>query len=192
MTQDKSNGYDAIVTDYMEARSDAGLDVVQNWAASLAPGSTVVDVGCGTGLPLTPVLLDQGLSVFAMDAAPGMIARFRQQFPEIETACEAAEESSFFGRSFDAALVIGLIFLLSPAAQKEALHRICQALTPGGSLLFSAPWQVCAWDDLLTGQPSQSLGKEAYVTLLDDYGMELIATYEDEDGTHYFETRKRS
>ncbi|MCI5046283.1 MAG: class I SAM-dependent methyltransferase [Aquisalinus sp.] len=191
MTQDKSNGYDAIVADYMEARSSAGREVVQNWAASLTPGSTIVDVGCGTGLPLTPVLLDQGLNVFAMDAAPSMIAIFRQHFPEIETACEAAEESSFFGRRFDAALSIGLIFLLSPAAQKESLRRICQTLPPGGSLLFSAPWQVCKWDDLLTGQTSQSLGKETYTRLLDDYGMNLIAAYEDEGSTHYFEARKR-
>lgn len=186
MTDDASNGYDAVAEAYMAARSRSGCDAVHTWAASLAPGSSVVDVGAGHGEPLTPVLIDAGLTVRAIDASPKMVAAFQRRFPDIEIACEQAERSAFFGRTFDAALSIGLIFLLPERRQSDLLGRISDALKPGGKLFFSAPWQVGTWDDLLTKQPSWSLGAVAYEQILIDKGMRLTDKYVDDAGTHYY------
>lgn len=79
---------------------------------------------------------DQGLVVSAIDASPKMVAAFRRRFPGVEVACEAAERSRFFDRTFDAALMVGLIFLMPESRQRELIRRVSGALEPGGRLLL--------------------------------------------------------
>lgn len=190
MSEDASNGYEAVAEEFMAVRSTSGRAVVQKWAASLPRACSVVDVGAGYGEPLTSALIEEGLTVSAIDASPKMVAAFRRRFPGVEVACEAAERSRFFNRTFDAALAIGLMFLLSEESQRELVRRVSGALKPGGRLLFSAPRQVGAWNDILTGQPSWSLGAEEYGRVLAHSGFHLIDEHVDQGGTHYFEAQK--
>lgn len=190
MPEDLSNGYEAVAEEFMRARSSSGIALVRKWAASLPRGGSVLDVGAGSGEPLTSVLIDEGLAVSAVDASPTMVASFRQRFPDVEVACEPAECSRFFDRAFDGALAIGLVFLLPEDGQRDLIRRIVGALKPGGKVLFSAPRQVCTWDDLLTGQPSSSLGAEEYRRVLDSAGLHRIEEHVDEGETHYYEAQK--
>ena len=193
MSEDASNGYEAVAEEFMAVRSASGRAVVRKWAASLPRGCSVVDIGAGHGEPLTSALIDEGLAVFAIDASPKMVAAFRRRFPGVEVACEPAERSRFFDRTFDAALAIGLIFLLPAHGQRELIRRIGGALESGGRLLFSAPRQVGTWNDILTGQPSWSLGAEEYGRILVESGFRLINEHDehvDQGGTHYYEAQK--
>ncbi|HET7274535.1 MAG TPA: class I SAM-dependent methyltransferase [Longimicrobiaceae bacterium] len=196
MPEDPSNGYEAVAEEFMAVRSKtSGLAVVQKWAASLPPASSVVDVGAGYGEPLTSVLVDEGLAVSAIDAAPTMVAEFRRRFPGLEVACEPAERSRFFNRKFDAVMAIGLIFLMPEDKQRELIRRISGALKNGGRLLFSAPWQVGTWKDVLTGKASWSLGTEEYGRVLAHSGFRLIDEHDEpahQGGTHYYEAQKGS
>lgn len=93
MSEDPSNGYDAIAEEFMAVRSENGRAIVQKWAASLPRNGAVVDVGAGSGEPLTAILIDAGLKVSAIDASATMVAAFRQCFPGVEIVCEPAEHS---------------------------------------------------------------------------------------------------
>lgn len=190
MSADTSNGYDAIADTFVAARSDVGLDLVTLWAASLPKGASIVDVGAGHGLPLTRALVEVELDVFAIEASQTLAAALRCNLPGVKIACEPAETSAFFHRTFDAAIAVGLIFLMEEVTQAELLRRIAGALRPGGRLLFSAPHQTCAWTDLLTGQSSRSLGHAAYQRLLSANALTLITEHTDEGGSHYFEACK--
>ncbi|MGF1606812.1 MAG: class I SAM-dependent methyltransferase [Rhodothalassiaceae bacterium] len=190
MREDPSNGYDAIAAEFMAARSDTGRALVQRWAASLPSGGCVVDVGCGFGEPMTAALIEAGLSVWAIDASPAMVAAFKQQFANVPVACEPAEHSRFFDRRFDAILAIGLIFLLPADRQRLLITRFSAALKPAGRLLLSAPRQVGTWTDRLSGSVSTSLGEAAYRRLLSDAGLRLLASHSDEGGSHYYEAEK--
>jgi len=185
-----SNGYDAVAREFMSVRSASGRDVVADWAASLHAGASVVDVGAGHGEPLTAALIKAGLSVSAIDASPAMVAAFKERFPGVPVACEAAEESAFFRRGFDAVLCVGLVFLPPADRQPALLARICAALKPGGRLLFSAPLPACEWTDVLTGRPSVSLGAEAYGRILKGVGVTVVGERTDEGGTTYYEAIK--
>jgi 2-polyprenyl-3-methyl-5-hydroxy-6-metoxy-1,4-benzoquinol methylase len=188
MLEDASEGWDAVAARFIALRSDSGAALVRKWAAShLAPGAAIVDVGCGSGVPIAQALTVDGFALFGIDAAPAMVAAFRARFPAVPVACEAAQHSAFFGRRFDAAVCIGLLFLLGEGDQRAVLHRIAGALVPGGRLLFSAPREVCGWDDLLTGRPSRSLGEAGYAALLAQCGMRLVGGQTDEGGNHYFD-----
>ena len=185
-----SNGYEAVAEDFIRLRSSTGLAVVREWAASLPRGGSIIDVGAGSGEPLTAALIEAGFAVSAVDASPAMVAAFQRRFPKFDVACEPAERSTFFNRTFDGALAIGLVFLLPDDGQRDLLGRMAAALKPGGRLLFSAPREVGVWDDLLTGQRSSSLGAEAYRHILAGSGLQLVGERIDEGGNHYYEARK--
>ena len=192
MSTDASNGWEAVAGEFMRLRSASGLAVVRQWAASLPRGGSVLDVGAGSGEPLAAALIKDGFDVCAIDASASMVAAFRRRFPSAQVACEAAERSRFFDRTFDGVLAVGLVFLLAADRQRQLLRRLAAALNPGGRLLFSAPHQVCVWDDLLTGQPSSSLGAEAYRRIIAACGLRLALEHVDEGENYYYEACKPS
>lgn len=187
MSVDASRGYNDVASEFMAARTNIGVGLIRRWAHALSPRSEIIDIGAGHGKPLTAELLAAGHSVWAIDASPVLLRDLKSNFPQVCVACEAAEDSDFFERSFDAALMVGLIFLLDERVQARVLKRLQKAIKPNGKLLFSAPAEVGEWQDLLTEQSSWSLGCDEYRTLLEDAGFSLIATHEDEGRNHYYE-----
>lgn len=191
LKNDPSAGYDAIADQFIIARSGSGADLVRSWAHALAPNSSIVDIGSGHGEPLTSTLIHAGHSVWAIDASARLVDAFKERFPGIPVACESVEESDFFQRSFDAALMVGLIFLLPEDRQAATIRKVSSILSPGGRLLFSAPRQTGSWKDLLTQKTSWSLGAKAYRNLLEQSGFSVVATHEDEGGSHYYEAERQ-
>jgi len=191
--KDLSNGYESISAEWLatrgngRTRSDAiGVKEVRRWAKTLPPQSSVIDLGCGPGFPITAVLIEEGLEVFGVDAAPSLVAAFQQNLPGTPVVCESVLESSFFNRKFDAVLSIGLIFLLRADEQRRLIQRFADALVPGGHLLFTAPAEPGIWTDVMTGLQSTSLGAEEYRSQLAAVGLSVTAEYEDEGQNHYF------
>ena len=183
---DPSHGWEAVADRFASLRSEVGADVVRRWAADLPAEGSVVDIGCGTGRPIAVALAGAGLAVSGIDPSPTLLAAFRHALPEAPAACETAEDSGYFGRRFDGAVAIGLLFLLPPDTQAQVIGRVAGALRPGGRFLFSAPRVACRWTDTLTGRESQSLGEAGYRALLDAAGLRLTGGYDDEGGNHYF------
>ena len=187
---DKSNGYEEIASIFIPGRgrnrSGVGASAVAEWASTLSDGAAVLDLGCGTGVPISQVLIRRGFQVYGVDAAPSMIAAFRENFGNVPLECAAVEDSNFFGRTFDAVVAWGLFFLLGDEAQLSLIAKIAAVLPSGGRLLFTAPAQICSWLDAMTGRTSISLGHEAYRRALAAEGMELVGTRKDEGENFYY------
>ena len=187
---DESNGYESIAEIYIKGRGRAingiGSSTARAWARTLKAGSVVLDLGCGTGIPVTKILLEAGLNAYAVDASPKMVEDFRQNFPDVPVACESVERSSFFNRSFDGIISVGLMFLLSEETQRAFIHKMAAALNPGGKLLFTAPLEKIEWKDAMTEQASRSLGAEEYRMLISASGLSIDEEFHDEGGNHYF------
>ncbi|WP_343674523.1 class I SAM-dependent methyltransferase [Chitinophaga sp.] len=184
--KDKSNGYDSIAALYSQQRGATGSATVRAWAQSFAEGAVILDLGCGTGIPVTKILLEAGLQVYAVDASAKMVAAFQDNFPDVPVECESVEQSQFFNRTYDGIISIGVMFLLPETSQRSAIAKMAAALHPGGKLLFTAPLQKVAWQDVMTAQTSRSLGAEEYKKLMQDAGLSIGAEFEDEGGNHYF------
>jgi len=152
----------------------------------------VIDLGCGPGFPITEILVAEGLNAFGVDAAPSFVEAFRRNLPNTPAVCEAAQDSRFFGRTFDAVLAWGLIFLLSPEDQRRLIRRMADLLLPGGRLLFTscAGTEPLVWKDAMTGLESRSLGAEEYRRQLSEAGLSVTIEYEDEGQNHYFDALK--
>lgn len=185
---DQSNGYETIFKNFMSvrSRSNIGVATVRDWTASLSPSGAVLDVGCGHGVPISESPIDQGFTVYGIDALPNMIAAFRFIFTNTLTECCAIEDSQFFERRFDGVIAWGLMFLLAPDVQANLIHKIALALRPGGRFLFTAPRQACGWPDNLTMQKSVSLGSDAYRKIIDSEGLTLVGETEDERQNHCY------
>lgn len=191
MPADPSNGWDAVAQRFVAERSLAGAAVVRTWCRAWPEGAAVLDLGCGSGVPISEALLDEGCEVFGVDASPALVAAFRRRFPQAQVACESVEESRFFDRTYDGVVAIGLLFLLAPAVQRSVIRRVSAALKPGGRFLFTAPLQRTTWKDTLTGRESVSLGEEAYRHALDESDMDVVGEYVDEGGNHYYDAAGR-
>jgi cyclopropane fatty-acyl-phospholipid synthase-like methyltransferase len=196
---DRSSGYEAVAAEFAARRGSGsdrstaiGVTEVRNWARTLAPGSSVIDLGCGPGFPITVVLIEEGLNVVGVDAAPSFVAAFQHNLPGTPVLCEAVQESRCFDRTFDAVLAIGLIFLLKAEDQYHLIQRFAELLMPGGRLLFTATAKPAVWNDAMTGLESVSLGAEQYRKLLGVENLSVVEEYEDIGENHYFDVFKRS
>ena len=190
---ERSNGWEAVAADFLKyvRHSTMGVETIRAWSASLPAGTAVLDLACGPGTPRSEVLSSAGFDLYGVDASPTLAAAYQSHFPAAHVACEAVEDSTFFGRTFDAALAWGLLFLLAEDTQRAVIERVARALNPGGRFLFTAPSQVHKWADLSTGRESVSLGAKAYEAAIGAAGLVLLATHTDEGDNHYYDTAKR-
>jgi len=163
---------------------------VRKWARKLRHGSSVIDLGCGPGLPIAKVLVEEGLDVFGVDAAPSFVAAFQRNLPGTPILCEAIQESSLFDRTFDAVLAWGLMFLLKAEDQRRLIERFAEILVPGGRLLFTSTALPAVWNDVMTGLESHSLGTTKYKRLLEEVGISVTEEYEDVGENHYFDASR--
>jgi SAM-dependent methyltransferase len=194
---DPSTGYEAISQEFLARRGNGhtrsgaiGVKEVRQWARTLPRGCSVIDIACGPGFPITAVLLEEGLNVFGVDGAPSFVTAFQRNLPGTPIICEAVQESTFFDRTFDAVLAIGLIFLLKVEDQHRLIRRFAEILVPGGRLLFTSSAQPAVWNDALTELESVSLGAEQYRKLLAAAGITVADEYEDVGENHYFDAFK--
>jgi 2-polyprenyl-3-methyl-5-hydroxy-6-metoxy-1,4-benzoquinol methylase len=161
--RDKSNGYEAIAGSFVCARTPSiGPKVVRAWAKRLDPGASILDIGCGYGVPVSETLLQEGFHVYGVDASESLVAQFGARFPGVMVECNTVEDSRFFDRTFDAIVAWGLFFILAPETQRILMAKVARALNPGGHFLFTSLRGVCSWEDEMTGLTSISLGHAAY------------------------------
>jgi cyclopropane fatty-acyl-phospholipid synthase-like methyltransferase len=163
---------------------------VRAWGRSLPTGAVVIDLGCGSGMPISRTLIEEGIALHGVDSSPTLCAAFKRNFPHAEVACESVEESSFFSKQYDGVIASGLMFLMSVESQLTLIRRVARILRPSGRFLFTAPTQQCSWVDVLTGRTSQSAGDAAYRVTFGESGLLLVAEHIDEGENHYYDAVK--
>jgi 2-polyprenyl-3-methyl-5-hydroxy-6-metoxy-1,4-benzoquinol methylase len=191
---DSATAYEQHARAFLQAReaSEVGAALIRRWAHSLPPGAEVLEVACGGGYPVTRELAAAGLKLWAIDSSPTLLNLFRRRFPKVVTRCERVQTSTFFDRTFDAIVAVGIVFLLPESEQLGLFRQVAKALKPGGRWLFSAPLQTGTWQDLVTGNPCLSLGETQYREALSAVGLQVVDGYEDEGQNHYYEAVKQS
>jgi SAM-dependent methyltransferase len=192
MSTDSVTAYENHARAFLSARDRTmtGAAVVERWARSIGSGTKVLEIGCGGGFPVTRVLVDAGLKLWAVDSSPTLLSEFRARFPDIPVECARALESTYFGQKFGAVISIGVVFLLKAEDQAALIHRVSELIVAGGRLLFTAPLEIGTWADTITGLECRSLGRERYETILAEAGFRVVATFEDEGRNNYYEAER--
>jgi SAM-dependent methyltransferase len=191
---DKPTGYEDVAAEFIAGRgrnsSGVGASVVADWSQTLPSDATVLDLGCGTGVPISQALIERGFEVYGVDASPKIVAAFRARFPSVPVECAAVEDSNFFGRTFDGVVAWGLFFLLDAEIQLRLIKKVAGVLQSRGRLLFTAPNEIGSWPDVMTGRSQFSLGYEEYRKALEAEGLLLVGTRRDEGENHYYLAEK--
>jgi len=170
--------YDALATVLTLGRDRPMRDRLAE-LAQLAPGESVLDVGCGTGslaLAAKRRVGDTG-TVSGVDASPDMIALATRKATRAGAAVTfrvgTAERLPYPDRSFDAVLATLMLHHLPKPVRRDFAREALRVLRPGGRILavdFSAPSAQSA--GLLARLHRRGgVSRDAMVALLRDAGL---------------------
>ncbi|MFE6687608.1 class I SAM-dependent methyltransferase [Streptomyces sp. NPDC057743] len=147
-------GYDAASHRYDEAygaetKYQALLDELRE---RIPAGGTVLDLGCGSGVPVARTLAAAGYRVTGIDISEVQIRRARERVPQAQFLHADAVTAAFEPASFDAVVSFYALIHVPLAEQPPLLRNIAQWLRPGGC--FVATTGSGAW----TGTEGNWLG----------------------------------
>ncbi len=186
--------YDEISDWYFATRSpEAGVPDVAAFARTLAPGSKILDLGCGTGIPIAQFLIRSGFDVFGIDSSPEMIARFHESCPGAHAQCVPIQSSDFFNTIFDAVVAWGVILHLTPADQELVISKVSRVLRSSGTFLFTGGDQEGTADSRMNGVGFRyiSLGAAQYRTLLLAHGFDVLDEHCEQWDNYVFVAQRR-
>jgi SAM-dependent methyltransferase len=141
------DGYDRISYEYRDdagrgSSADAGLPAgrpdYEAWLAELMPllndGDTVLDLGCGCGVPATAILAGR-YAVTGVDLSPVQIERARRLVPAAQFDCADMSTVDFPAQAFDAVVSFFAIIHVPVEEQPAIFRKLYGWLRPGGYLL---------------------------------------------------------
>jgi len=133
-------GYDAIAERYLawaaEIRDEPRARFTAELESRLAPSSSVVDLGCGAGIPTTRALAERH-SVIGIDISPEQIGLARAFVPAAEFRCADLLDLSLPDATVDAVTALYSVIHVPRARHAELFERIRRWLRPGGFFLAS-------------------------------------------------------
>ena len=142
----------------------------------LQPGSAILDLGCGCGIPVAQELA-QRFPVTGVDLSAVQIARARQLVPQATFLCADMTTIAFPVGTFAAIVSFFAIIHLPVHEHRPLLERCFTWLSPGGYLLATVGYQAwTGYKDNWYGAPMYwSHADEAtYRTWLQELGFGLL------------------
>ncbi len=131
-------GYDEAAERYARQRDQfASLEYLEYLASRLRPGATVLDLGCGSGLPIDRYLVDQGFRVVGLDLSERQIALARVNVPKATYAVR--DMTALLPNDFavDAIVSFYAIFHTPRTGHAALMRTLASFLTHGGLLLVT-------------------------------------------------------
>lgn len=109
---------------------------IDRFLSLIVKGSTILDMGCGTGEPIAKYIIDQQYSIIGVDFSQKMIDIVSRRFPEQLWFCT---DMRFFypEKQYDGLISWGAFFHLTPCEQRSTLARFAEHLAPRGILLLT-------------------------------------------------------
>ncbi len=157
--RDTQQAFDSVAADYDGPRgNNAAIQTMRaemwRWLDDrFAPGSRLIDLGCGTGLDAVRMAQDRGHQVTATDWSPAMVERTRDRAAaagladRVEALPIGAHELQQLAGD---ALFDGAYSNLGPLNcvpdLGDVARECARLLKPGGQLVFTVIGRLCPWE----------------------------------------------
>lgn len=130
--------YDKIAKEFQERRSSTiGIDYVDRFISYLSHEPKVLDIGCGTGVPLTRFMVASGCKVHGIDISREMLKLASENVPD--ASFEQANIVDWHtDNRYDGIIAWDSLFHLSMEHQKTVIPKILRLLRSQGVALFTA------------------------------------------------------
>ncbi|KAL3420972.1 methyltransferase type 11 [Phlyctema vagabunda] len=186
--------YDELAKSYESAFShDTGLQsFIQHALEQMLPHSRVLDIGCGTGKPVSWTMAAHGHQVHGIDLSPAMIKTCRQQVPTATFTAtnmlEYDDDNDNEGSTEQADVVFAIfsLFCLSRAELARMLDKMAGWLAPGGWLCLGT---ICAEDLRTTRDMFDANGRCASGVEMTFMGARTLMTAFTRDGWRFMVER---
>jgi SAM-dependent methyltransferase len=141
----------------------------------LHTGASILDIGCGSGEPISGYLIERGFNVTGIDSSPAMIAMCQSRFPDQEWSVADMRTLSF-DRRFDGILAWDSFFHLRPEEQRQMFPIFREHAAPQALLMFNSGSSLGCAIGCYHGEPLYhgSLDEEEYRSLLEENGFDVI------------------
>ena len=126
--------YDRLGPAYAEARVGTDHPELEWLHSRLDDGSSVLDAGCGAGVPITR-LLAKRFAVTGVDVSSEMIRLARANVPRAEFVQSDITSVDFDDATFDAVVAFFSLFHIPREEHPRLFRRIRDWLKPGGYLM---------------------------------------------------------
>jgi ubiquinone/menaquinone biosynthesis C-methylase UbiE len=188
-------GYDKLAQLYHKRRIERFWTVapdVEGLAKRLAPGSAILDVGCGSGY-IASVLENRGFKVTGIDISIAMLELAKSNSPRSTFLRMDMKRLDFPRESFDGIICLYSIFHVPRRYHQGILKRFHRVLKPKGFLAVHMGWGewVGIEDNWLGGGAPMywshyGRGKNLALVQKAKFDVIMSKASKQKDGTHLF------
>ncbi len=176
------NSYNKVARRWTEKRKQSAVSkLVIDFADRVIAKGRILDIGCGTGIPISSYLSERGFFVTGIDFSEEMISMARlsgitnaqfvnRNFLDFETTGK-----------FDGVIAWDSLWHFPKDKQRSIYPKIGNLLNQGGYLIFTHGNTDGEHFDSMFGESFyySSLSKDTVLELLRENGFEIIYAYED-------------
>jgi SAM-dependent methyltransferase len=171
--------YDRHARDYVADRRREGGNErawLDQFTALLRQGSSILDIGCGSGEPVAKYLIDQGFAVEGVDSSPTLVGFCRDRFPQ-QSWHVADMRILALKNTYNGLLAWDSFFHLTHDAQRRMFPIFRRHSSPNAALMFTSGTSHGEAIGSYRGEPlyHASLATEEYRALLDANGFGVVA-----------------
>ncbi|WP_174278380.1 class I SAM-dependent DNA methyltransferase [Sphingomonas bacterium] len=154
---------------------------LERFCRTIPTGSAVLDIGCGSAVPISSNLVRRGYAVNGVDRSATMVELFRSNLPSIPVQRLDMREMAL-GTRFAGLIAWDSFFHLAPNDQRPMFVRFAAHAMPGVPLMFTSGTDeghaIGSHDGVALYHGS--LGPDEYRRLLDQAGFDLLRQVEDD------------
>lgn len=179
------NGYDLIAEEYLQNRSKLKTNKYLSKLLKLLPRSaSVLDLGCGAGVPVDDVLLKAGHRVIGVDNSRSQIELARKYCPSGEYIVADIGEMRDGEYQAQAVVCLYALFHLPRGRHEELIKIMASFLRPGGYLLITMGDREFEGEHLMHGVTmwSSQYGVAKNIEMVRRAGFEIITNELDTSG----------